>query len=496
VTRKSKTSNDGGAKGPLVDTPDEIQDAEVVGEDGRVPSPENDAPATATDDTASGDVDGPVKVLTPAEDMAPEAAAEIGTGGDRRSSGEEYPSRTEDEAVPVDAEQAADATAPHDPPESARAEAETVRNSETPPLPPPRRRGAASLVAALLFGGVLAALAGVAAARFLFPDGWPGQGDTAATLAELRADGEAQMARIAEMEAAIAALDDRIAALPDPVAAVEDVRANLSGQIDAAAGSASEAAARLEPLEQGLSTLESRVTELAQRPVPEALDTASLDAELAAFRQELSAAVEAARDEIVRAQEEAAAIAAEAEAEAAAREQTAAEEAEALRAEAEAAAATAAREAAISRVRAAIENGEPFAEDLAALDGMNVPAALSAAAEEGVPSLAALVEGYPPAARAALDASIRATMGEGALDRVSAFLRVQTGARSLEPRPGDDPDAVLSRAEAALRAGELESALSELAALPDAGQAAMAGWMDAARTRHEAVEAARALTPN
>jgi hypothetical protein len=119
-----------------------------------------------------------------------------------------------------------------------------------------------------------------------------------------------------------------------------------------------------------------------------------------------------------------------------------------------------------------------------------------APAGDGVPSLAALVDAFPPAARDALDASIRATMGEGALDRVSAFLRVQTGARSLEPRAGDDPDAVLSRAEAALRAGDLETTLAELTALPEAGQAAMADWIQAARTRFEAVEAARALTPN
>jgi hypothetical protein len=492
VTRKRKTSDNGEAKGPEIEKADGIEDAEVVGEQA--------SPPRSTEPAEDSVVEEPAQPSTEdmqAEDMAPEAAAEIGTGDDPRMA-EEGPASPElEEEMRAEAAPPSEEPSIHDAPETMRPEPETVRQPDAPlPPPPPQRRGAASLVAALLFGGVLAALAGVAAARFLFPDGWPGQNDTAATLAELRADNDAQAARIEELEAAIAGLGDRIAALPDPDAVAGSLRAELAAPVEAAAASASDAASRVSALEQGLSELDSRLAELAQRPIPEALDAPSLDAELAEFREELAAAVEAARGEIVSAQEEAATIAARAAEEAAAQEQAAAEEAETLRAEAEAAAAAAARDAAISRVRAAIENGEPYAEDLAALDGMDLPEALTGPAEDGVPSLAALVEGFPTAARDALDASIRATMGDGALDRVSAFLRVQTGARSLEPRPGDDPDAVLSRAEAALRAGDLESALAELAALPDPGQAAMAAWTDAARSRHEAASAARALTPN
>ncbi len=490
VSDQRKTSGDGDDTGPGTGKADGIEDAEILGEGETRETSGSEAVRDSIPEVA---IEEPRHDTEPAENMAPEAAPEIGPAGEPAD-------------VRVEADARPDPASPWERvPEQESAAADD--RSEPPPerpavMPPPRRPGAGGLVLAILFGAALAALAGVAAARFIFPDGWPGQGDTAAEIAALRADAEARSAEIAGLEATIAdlaatarALDDRIAALPDPEAAAESLRGQLSPQIDSAAATASDLAARLDALEQGLSEVDARLSELAQRPVPEALDIASLDAELAEFNADLSAAVEEARAEMLRAQEDAAAIAAQAEAEAAAREQAAAEEADALRAEAEAAAAAAAREAAISRIRAAIENGEPYADDLAAL-GTAVPEALAAAAEAGVPSLVALSEAYPPAARQALDASIRATMGDGALDRVAAFLRVQTGARSLEPRPGDDPDAVLSRAEAALRAADIETALTELAALPEAGQAAMADWIDAARTRHEAAAAARALTPN
>jgi hypothetical protein len=279
--------------------------------------------------------------------------------------------------------------------------------------------------------------------------------------------------------------------VPDPSAALGTLRDELAPQISDAATAASQAADRLGALDAQLSTLTTRVEELAQRPAPAGLDTASLDAELADFRAELSAAVDDARANVVAAQEEAARIAQEAAEAAAARETAAAEEAEATRAAAEAAAAAAARQAAQTSILAALDSGEPYAQHL---EGLDIPAALSAPAADGVPTLTQLVDSYPEAARAALDASIRASVDGTAMDRFTAFLRVQTGARSLEPRDGDDPDAVLSRAEAALRTGNLAQALAELDALPEAGQAAMAGWTQSARTRLDALEAAQGLT--
>jgi len=82
---------------------------------------------------------------------------------------------------------------------------------------------------------------------------------------------------------------------------------------------------------------------------------------------------------------------------------------------------------------------------------------------------------------------------DGTLTRCDAFLRTQAGARSLPPKDGDDPDAVLSRAEAAVARGDMVSAITELQALPEAGQAAMAGWLARAETRRDALAAATEL---
>jgi hypothetical protein len=347
---------------------------------------------------------------------------------------------------------------------------------------------------ALIFGGLIAALAGVAASRFVFPDGWPGRGDTAAVLAELQSSTESQTARIAELESALAALRD--APAPDVTQAVEALRTELGAQVNDAANAAEQATDQLGPIGEQLEALSARIEEIAARPAPAGLDGASLDAELSRFRSELSAAVDDARAQITAAQEEAAAIAREADEEAAARVAAAAEEAVATRAAADAAAAAAARQAALTRILAALESGEPFEDQLSGLADTEIPAALSAPAADGVPTLTELVDSFPEAAREALDASIRAGLDGDALDRFTAFLRVQTGARSLEPRAGDDPDAVLSRAEAALRAGDLPATLAELSTLPEAGQAAMAGWIQSARTRLDALEAAQGLSTN
>ena len=90
------------------------------------------------------------------------------------------------------------------------------------------------------------------------------------------------------------------------------------------------------------------------------------------------------------------------------------------------------------------------------------------------------------AARAGEDGTISGGLG--------GFLRSQLGARSVAPREGDDPDAVLSRAEAALKAGELQTALTEIETLPEEAKAAMSDWITSARMRAQAQSAVNALS--
>jgi hypothetical protein len=371
------------------------------------------------------------------------------------------------------------------------------RAGETPPPASAPARGGAGGAIALIFGGIIAAGVGFAASRYVLPEGWPGQNrEIAAELGTLREESGALAARLGTLEGAIEELRGSLAALPDTEARETALREELRAEMAAAVAAASESGAILETFEARLDELAVRVEDLALRPIPDGLDTTALDAELTQFREELSTAVEAARAEVLRAQEEAAAIAAAARDEAAAQEAAAAEEAERLRQEAEANAADLARRAAMAQVVAAVESGEPYADRLAALQGVEVPEALAASAADGVATLARLQEEFPDAARRALDASIRADIGGSAMDRFTAFVRVQTGARSLEARDGDDPDAVLSRAEANVREGDLAAALAELEALPEPGRVAMADWLVAARTRLDALRAAQSLNPN
>ena len=145
------------------------------------------------------------------------------------------------------------------------------------------------------------------------------------------------------------------------------------------------------------------------------------------------------------------------------------------------AAATAQRAQAVASVAvlgAALEGGSATpSEAVQQLEqaGVAVPEPL---AQEDLPTLDQLQMSFDAPARAALTASLKAeSKTEGPLGAVSNFLRVQTGARSVEPREGADPDAVLSRASALVAQGDLPTALTELQGLPEAGQAAMAGWV-------------------
>ncbi len=96
-------------------------------------------------------------------------------------------------------------------------------------------------------------------------------------------------------------------------------------------------------------------------------------------------------------------------------------------------------------------------------------------------------------ARAALEAALRANMGESWTDRVSSFLRSQTGLRSLTPREGDDPDAILSRAEAALAQGNVAQTLTELEVLPPAAKPPLEDWTAQAKLRLDAEAALAAM---
>ena len=175
--------------------------------------------------------------------------------------------------------------------------------------------------------------------------------------------------------------------------------------------------------------------------------------------------------------------------EAEAARQAQADQAAALEESAVAAADRAAARGALSRVQAALETGGPFAEPLneyAQITGAEMPAELSGPAESGVPSLADLTASFPAAAR---DAPCRSPANEG-LDAedeaggLGSLFRSALQVRSTEPREGPSPDAILSRAEAALRRRSAQpTRWPRSPSLPDVAQAAMSDWIAAAETR-------------
>lgn len=340
--------------------------------------------------------------------------------------------------------------------------AEELHAATAPPPPPPApARSGMGGIALLLIGGAAAALIGFLAARYLDDlASRQAEGPTPAENAAALAD---QAVRLDAMQATLDGLSSRDIGA-EIAAVVEPVRTELDGALG-------DTSARLDALSGDLAALAEQVETIAMRPVATGIDADAFDDALAEFRSDLDAAIAEANKAV-----------ADAQAEITEARETAQEISdEAFRAEQ----ASIAR-AAWSQVAAAIDSGTPYAEALAeatAALAVPVPDVVAANAEKGVPSLAALQESFPDAARRALDASIRASAGDGALDKLTAFIRVQSGARSLAPRDGDDPDAVLSRAEAAVQKGDLDTAISELAALPEPGQAAMAGWREAAATR-------------
>lgn len=315
-----------------------------------------------------------------------------------------------------------------------------------------------------LIGGVIAAALGYGAAAYQ-NGGWPfaGGGDTFQ---------EETTAALSEQTARIDALADEVKTATDTangidLSGLEGSVGELQGQIDTASGN-------FDGLSGRLDELAGRIDALERKPVEESVSPEAM----AAYENELNLL----RDAIAQQRLEV--------------EQMTQQALEA-EANAEGQAALAKARAALSEVTAALTDGEPYAEPLGTMqeNGVTVPDALAAPASEGVPTLSALVEEYPPLARDALSAARMAeSETEGGTERFATFLSNQLGVRSVTPREGDTADAVLSRAEAALRSGDLPAALSELGTLPDEARAPLADWISRAQTRADAVAAADAVS--
>ncbi len=264
--------------------------------------------------------------------------------------------------------------------------------------------------------------------------------------------------RVSAQEQAIADLKAALPAAPD-LAPLETAAADNATAIASLSD-------RIAAVETGLTDLGTRLED-SQKAM---LENGVSDTAIQAYEDELARLQDAMRQQ----REEVETMVANA--------QTMQADAETRTAETEA-------RAALTQILSALDSGDGYAEPLELLQstGQQVPEPLVANVE-GVPTLSELRHSFPPAARNAL----AVTRGAGN-SSVGDFFRTQLGIRSLAPKEGDDPDAVLSRAEAALARGDIAAAQQEIATLPEPAQAELADWTAAAETRRTTVAAATGL---
>ncbi len=348
---------------------------------------------------------------------------------------------------------------------------------ETPPIIPPtesarpdRPAPPPAQVTVQKVGFVPLALGGVVAAGLGFLAAWQGFGMGPAT------DGTA----IAAQADRIAALEAQIAALPTPEPATDigpvtadlaALRTDLTGQIA--------------PLADQMQTLDTRLTALENTP---AADGTLSSTAIANWQAEL----DTLRTDIAAQESRMQAMAAEASSRLDAAQSTVAE----IEQTATASATAVLQRAAITRMQAALDAGTAFDAALGELaaTGVAVPDALTAVAVDGVPTVGALGDSFPVAARAALATARAEGLADDGANGMFAFLRSQLDVRSVTPREGTDPDAILSRAEAALGEGRLSDALAEIDALPEVVRAEMSGWVTLAESRIAAIAALQGLS--
>lgn len=313
-------------------------------------------------------------------------------------------------------------------------------------------RGGAGFLGSVL-GGVIAVAAGYGLAIYAPIPGLIGQSGP----------------QLADLENRLAALESR----PTPDATLAERLAALETK-----PAPEVKAPDLSPLQEALAALDQRVGAMESRPAAavgvmgDGLSPEQLDL----LRNQLTQGV--------------AAKVAEAEASLAAAQ----DQAKKLEASASETAAKIAQRAALGQIRVAMDAGQPYAGALQELGLSDLPDVMTRTAAGGIPSLGDLAQDFPAAARAALETSLKADMGDTWGQRFTSFLQTTSGARSLEPREGSDPDAVLSRAEGAVASGDLAKALGEIASLPAEGQAKMASWVERATLRQDALAALDAVS--
>jgi hypothetical protein len=149
-------------------------------------------------------------------------------------------------------------------------------------------------------------------------------------------------------------------------------------------------------------------------------------------------------------------------------------------------------------LRMAVERGSPFSAELAAVsrlvDDPSDLAPLKAMADTGLPAPAALAQTLSKLTPAMLEAAIPPGHEGGVLDRLEAGAARLVRIRRIDDAPGDDPAAMITRADVKATRGDIAGALAEIDKLPDKARAPASRWISSARARLAALEAARQIS--
>jgi hypothetical protein len=389
-------------------------------------------------------------------ESAPDDGLVDGTSGDA--------AEDESDEAPVEIEEpGSEETAEHP---SEAAEAVETAEDEAPvedivvatPAPvsqEPERKGG---FVPLVLGGVVAACIGFGGAVYFGEQLGLGAG-TEAALTEMTAKLDAQ-------NETLVALNERLSATSDVSGGAREAADHAAAEVTKITEVLSVYTTQLGSVSEAVSTLEARLTDIEKRPLNEGLGAAAI----AAYERE----VKDLKD-LVSAQKA---------------------EASELKDKADLSAKAALARSSVTRIVAALDSGAPYRAavvDLRSTTGDGVAAVLEDHADSGVVTTAALLESYPEVARATLAKAREDKVDAGSGNKLGNFLKTQFGARSVEARDGADTDAVLSRAEAALKAGDLSAALAELDTLAEGPKTVMAGWVAQAQTRAAATQAAEDL---
>ena len=139
--------------------------------------------------------------------------------------------------------------------------------------------------------------------------------------------------------------------------------------------------------------------------------------------------------------------------------------------------------------------GQPFASEFAELDRLGVdPAALTAlkAVVNGAPTARALTASFEAVAPKVRTAAANDAQGD-MVDRFLGHMRGLVRVHKLDETAGDDPEAIISQIEAALRRDDVGGALADFAKLPPAARKTAGDWQALAGERQAADAALQSI---